>query len=187
MLNLWLCIGICAIIWIVNGIYIIHAIREKISSELFMHTGLSIFFCVLVLELTVGSDGPWKRFDISWLEIIGWVLYLPSTFLVIGSMVALKHRGKSKGSDFTETTIFIDKGIYGYIRQPMTLGLAIWSVGLLLVFQSVTAIVLCIISLFCFWMAARKESEYNISKFGDDYKAYMGKVPNWNLFKKKYN
>ncbi len=180
MFKLWLCIGICGIIWIVNGICIIHAIREKISCELYMHTGLSIFFCVLVLELTLGNNGAWERFDITWLQVIGWLLYAPSAFLVITSFIALRHRGKSKGSDFTETTKFIDKGIYGYVRQPMTLGLAIWSVALLFVFQSVPASVLCFISLFCFWMAARKESEYNIRKFGDDYKDYMKRVPMWN-------
>jgi protein-S-isoprenylcysteine O-methyltransferase Ste14 len=33
-------------------------------------------------------------------------------------------------------------------------------------------------------MAAGKESEYNIRKFGDDYAEYMKKVPMWNLFRK---
>lgn len=184
MLNLWLCIGICAIIWIFNGIYIIQAIKEKISSELYMHTGLSIFFCVLVLELTLGNNGTWNWFDVLWLQVIGWVLYIPSAYLVIGSIISLRHRGKSRGIDLTESTKFIDKGIYGFIRQPMTLGLAIWSIAFILVFQSLTASVLCIISLLCFWMAAKKESEYNIRKFGNDYNEYMNKVPMWNFFRK---
>ncbi len=178
--NILLCIGLCAIIWIFNGICMIHAIREKICSEFYMHTGLGIFFSVLVLELTLGNKGAWERFDITWLQVIGWVLYAPSAFLAITSFIALRHRGESKGSDFTETTKFIDKGIYGYVRQPMTLGLAIWSVALLFLFQSVLASVLCFLSLFCFWMAARKENEYNIRKFGDDYKEYMKRVPMWN-------
>lgn len=184
MLYLWLCIGICAIIWFVNGICIIHAIREKVSSEFYMHTGLSIFFCVMVLELTIGNNGAWNRLDSLWLKIIGFVLYLPSAFLVISSIIALRHRGKSKGADFTESTIIIREGIYGRIRQPMTLGLTIWSIAFILVFQSVPAVILCIISIFCFWMAARKESIYNIRKFGDNYESYMKHVPMWNLFRK---
>jgi protein-S-isoprenylcysteine O-methyltransferase Ste14 len=148
-----------------------------------MHIGLAIFLSVLVLELTLGNESVWNRFDIRWLQVIGWVLYLPSAFLVLGSIIALKHRGKSRGGDFTQTTRFINRGLYGYIRQPMTLGLAIWSVAFIFVFQSVLASVLCIISLYCFWMAARKESNYNIRKFGDDYKEYMKKVPMWNFLK----
>jgi protein-S-isoprenylcysteine O-methyltransferase Ste14 len=186
MLNFWLCIGICAIIWFANGIYIIKSIKEKISSEFYMHTGLSIFFCVMVLELTIGNDGGWNRLDSLWLQIIGFVLYLPSGFLVVSSIIALRHVGKSKGADFTESTIIIREGIYGRIRQPMTLGLAIWSIAFILVFQSVTAVILCIISIFCFWMAARKESIYNIRKFGDDYEAYIKRVPMWNLFRKPH-
>jgi len=184
MLNLWLCIGLCAIIWVVNGIYIIDAIREKISCEFYMHTGLSIFFCVMVLELTIGNNGAWNRLGSLWLQIIGFALYIPSGYLVISAIIALRHRGKSKGSDFTESTKIITEGLYGRIRQPMTLGLAIWSVAFILVFQSVPAIILSIISIFCFWMAARKESGYNIMKFGDDYEEYMKKVPMWNFSRK---
>ncbi|MBN1387418.1 MAG: hypothetical protein JW965_03175 [Bacteroidales bacterium] len=184
MLNLWLCIGLCAIILIVNGICIIHAIREKISSELYMHSGLSVFFSIMVLELTIGNNGAWNRLGSLWLQIIGFVLYLPSGYLVISSIIALRHRGKSKGADFTESTTIIKEGLYGRIRQPMTLGLAIWSVAFILVFQSLPTLVLSILSLFCFWMAARKESNYNIRKFGDDYEEFMKQVPMWNFFRK---
>ena len=184
MLNLWLCIGFCAIIWIFNGICFIHAIKEKIISELYMHIGLAIFLSVMVLELTLGNNDAWKRLDSLWLQITGFILYIPSGYLVITSMVALKQRGQPEGKDFTLTTIFIDKGIYLHIRQPMTLGLAIWCLAFIFVFQSILSLVLCVISMFCFWMAARKESDYNIRKFGDDYKAYMEKVPMWNLFRR---
>jgi len=146
-----------------------------------MHTGLSIFFSVMALELTIGNDGAWNRLDLLWMQILGFVLYLPSGYLVIASIIALRHRGKSKGSDFTETTTIIKEGLYGRVRQPMSLGLAIWSIAFILVFQSLPASVLCIISLLCFWMAARKESDYNIRKFGDEYKDYMKKVPMWNF------
>lgn len=149
-----------------------------------MHIGLAIFFSVMVMELTLGNNDAWQRLDSLWLQIVGFILYIPSAYLVITSVIALKHKGQPEGSDFTLTTVFIDKGIYGYIRQPMTLGLAIWSVAFILAFQSVPALILCIISLICFWMAARKESEYNIRKFGYEYKEYMEKVPMWNFLER---
>lgn len=186
MTSLLLCIGLCAVIWIFNGICLIHAVKEKIQSELYMHLGLSIFFSVMVLELTVGNDGAWRRLGLLWLQIAGFVLYLPSAYFVIFSVIDLKHRGKSKG-DFTQTTAIIKEGIYGQIRQPMTFGLALWSVAFIMVFQSMITAILCIISFFCFFIAARTESKYNIRKFGDDYKHYMKKVPMWNFLKSSDN
>jgi len=32
-------------------------------------------------------------------------------------------------------------------------------------------------------MASKKEDEFNITKFGDDYREYMQKVPMWNVLK----
>ena len=177
MLGIYLCISICTIIWIVNGIWLIQAAREHVTGEIYMHIGLGIFFSLLVLELTIGMHGAWTHFGISRLAVIGWILYIPSAILVFGSMIELKHKGKPKTADFTATTTFIDRGIYSLVRQPMTLGLAIWSIALVLVFQSILTVILGLISLFCFWMSARKESEYNIMKFGDTYKEYMEKVP----------
>lgn len=184
MLNTYICIAICTIVLIVNGICIIHAFRENITSEIFMHTGLTLFFGLLVIELTIGRNEIWSHYDVLWLKIIGWVLYIPSAILVISSMIALHKKGKPETADFTDSTLFIDSGIFGLIRQPMTLGLAIWSIGLVLVFQSLLAAVLGLLSIICFWISARKEHVYNIRKFGDSYREYMNKVPMWNIFSK---
>ena len=178
-----LCIGICAIIWIVNGRWIIQAIREQVTSEFYMHIGLGIFFTLLALELTLGTGNLWRQLHITWLTVVGFLLYITSGYLVASSMHALKHKGKPKTTDFTTSTTFIDTGIYRLVRQPMTLGIAIWSIALIFVFQSILSVILGIISLCCFWIAARKESEYDIRKFGNAYKEYMKKVPMWNIFK----
>ena len=182
--QIWLCIGLLAVIWIFNGYSIVHALRKKITAELYMHAGMGIFFSVMVLELTIGNAGAWESLDSLWLQVLGLVLYLPSGYLVITSVIALRHRGKARGTDFTESTELIKEGLYGRIRQPMSLGLAIWSLAFILVFQSVPATILSFISLFCFWMAARTESEHNTRKFGKEYKEYMDKVPMWNFFGK---
>jgi len=183
MLAIYLCIGICAIIWIVNGIWIRQAVKERITSEIYIHTGLSIFFTLLVFELTLGIRGSWMHLGVFWLALIGWILYIPSAYLVIASIHALKHKGRPETADPTATTTFIDTGVYSVVSQPMTLGMAIWSIALILVFQSILAVILGMESIFCFWMSARKEAEYNIRKFGDKYKEYIKKVPVWNIFK----
>ena len=179
-----LCVGICAIIWIVNGRYIIQATREHVTSEIYMHTGLALFFTLLTLELTLSTFELWEQLNIRWLTIVGWLLQIPSAYLIASSIHALMYKGKPKTTDFTATTTFIDSGIYGFVRQPMTLGMAMWSVALVLAFQSILAVILGVVSLFCFWISARKESEYDIRKFGNAYKEYMKKVPMWNILKR---
>jgi len=183
MLTIYLCISICVIIWIVNGIWLIQAVREHVTSEIYMHIGLGIFFSLLALELTVGMHGAWTHFGISWLALIGWILYIPSAILVFGSFIELKRKGKPETYDPSYTTTFVDTGVYGIIRQPITLGMAIWSIALILVFQSILSIILGLFVIFCCWVSARKESEYNTKKFGDKYREYMKRVPMWNIFK----
>lgn len=180
MYRYMLCIGICVFIWIINIRWIIHAVKEHITSEVYIHTGLSIFFTLLML----GIFKLWTQFDILWLQIIGLILYVPSAILVFGSMFGLKHKGKPDTSDPTATTTLVDTGVYRIVRQPMTLGMAIWSIALILVFQSILSVILGILSFFCFWMSARKEVEYNMKKFGDEYREYMKEVPIWNIFKR---
>jgi protein-S-isoprenylcysteine O-methyltransferase Ste14 len=178
-----LTVGICAVIWLVNGRWLIQAVRERVTSEIYMHFGLGIFFTLLTLELMLGNVGAWMRFDRWWLQIIGYLLYIPSGILVFSAMRELKRKGKSETGDFTATTALIDTGVYGLIREPMTLGLAIWSIALIILFQSLVALVLGAVSFLCFWMAARTEGEYNIRKFGDAYKEYRLRVPLWNIVK----
>ncbi len=177
------CIGICCFIWIINGRWIIQSAKEHITSEIYIHTGLGICLSILTFELTLGIFYMWIRFDILWLKISGFILYIPSAYLVIAAMHTLKRRGKSQKADFTATTVLINIGIYSVIRQPLTLGMAMWSIALILVFQSIFALILGVSSIICVRMSAIKEVEYNIKKFGDDYKRYLERVPLWNIFK----
>ena len=75
----------------------------------------------------------------------------------------------------------IEGTIFGIIRHPLYLGFALWGIGQILAIQSTISMILGIIVIFCAWMASRKEDEFNILKFGDDYREYMKKVPIWNV------
>ena len=184
MLIYIICIVICLLIIIANGIAIFHSVKHQIWSELFIHTGFIFYFCLLTIELTIGNEGIWSHFNIQWLKVVGFILYIPSAIFVISALISLKHKGKAESKiDPTASTKFIDTGIYGIVRQPLTLGMAIWSVALIFVFQSYLSLIPGLIALFCFWMSARKEHEYNIKKFGVVYQEYMNKVPMWNFFR----
>ncbi len=175
-----LCAAICIAVWVINGKWLVEGKREHNLSELYEHSGLGIFFTLLTLELTIGSMLG-TQFDVLWLQIIGSILYIPSAFLVASSITTLRHKGKPEGPDPLATTTPIDTGIFRVVRHPLYLGTALWSIALMLVFQSIISVVLGGIAIFCFRMASKKEDEFNLRKFGDSYAEYMKRVPRWDV------
>ncbi|MEA1965266.1 MAG: isoprenylcysteine carboxylmethyltransferase family protein [Candidatus Aerophobetes bacterium] len=172
---------ICAIIWVFFlGILIPERRGKRIVSEIYGHCGISFFLTSLVLGL--GNVGT--QYDVFPLRIIGFILYLPAAFLVISPAVALKQKGKPKSRDLTTTTELVDTGIYQIVRHPMSLGMAIGAIGLMLTFQSLLSIMLGILAIFCLRIYSKKEDTFNIEQFGDSYREYMERVPMWNIFER---
>lgn len=181
MIRYVLCFFVCAVIWAVNVKEIIEGWNEGATSEIYMHTGLGVFLSLATIEWSLGIFRIWPRFDIFWLKATGFVLFIPSAFLVGASHYFLKQKGKTRTSKLSTTTVLVKIGIYRFVRQPMTLGMAIWSLALIMNFQSILSMILGAISLLCFWLSAVKENEYNIKKFGDAYNEYIKNVPMWNI------
>lgn len=173
--------GLLAAIWAFNIRWIAHALREGIRSELCMHLGLGLFFTMAVVELILGSSAPWARFDSRAARVIGLILFLPAAALVIAAMLALHHSGRAR--NLTESVRLVTTGIFRLLRQPMTLGIALWSLALVLLFQSLFSACLGAATATLMWLAARTEMEYNRRKFGQAYTEYARTVPMWNIFK----
>jgi protein-S-isoprenylcysteine O-methyltransferase Ste14 len=179
MLTYIICGVICLFIWVVS---LIPAIKERFASEIYGHTGMALFFTLLVLGFGIprlGNIFP----DILWIEIIGYVLFIPAAFLVASSFHCLFRKGKARTLSPSDKMTLVDTGIYGVVRHPMLLGMAVWSFALILVFQSALSVVLGISAIVLSWMAAREEDKINQKKFGTSYKKYMTMVPRWNAFK----
>lgn len=179
MLTYIICGVICLFIWVAS---LIPAIKERLASEIYGHIGMALFFSLLVLGFGIPQLGNIFH-DILWLEIIGYVLFVPAAFLVAYSFYCLFRRGKARTLAFADKMNLVDTGIYGVVRHPMLLGMAVWSFALILVFQSALAVVLGISVIVLSWMAAREEDKINPKKFGSSYKKYMARVPRWNAFK----
>jgi protein-S-isoprenylcysteine O-methyltransferase Ste14 len=170
-----------AIIWVVNMRWLFQALRRRIRSELFMHLGLGLFLSIVAVELILGSAAPWVRLNNCAARVVGLILYLPSSALVIASFLALHRSGRAR--DMTESIRLVTTGVFGLLRQPMTLGIALWSLALVLVFQSLLSLCLAAATAVLMWLAARTEAVYNQRKFGQAYAEYARKVPMWNIFK----
>jgi len=169
---------ICAIIWIFfTGILIPERKGKRIISEIYGHCGMSFILSSLVLGL--GKVGT--HYDIFPLKMIGFALFIPAVFLIVSPIIALKGRGKPKSKDFTTTTSLVTTGIYQIVRHPMSLGMVIGAIGLMLTFQSILSVILGTAAIFCLYIYSKKEDTFNIEQFEDSYKEYMKKVPMWNI------
>jgi len=170
---------ICACIWI--G-FILHWITGSIPKhrifEIF--AGCSISICLTLLIF--GLFGWYQQAISQVLQVIGIALICITIALALITFITLKIKGKPK-KGVENTTVLIEGTIFSMARHPLYLGFALWGFGQILAIQSIISLILGVIAVFCSWIAAKKEDEYNLKKFGDSYRKYMQKVPMWNLIK----
>ena len=177
MIELWAYIIIAGIWLFIIFKWLIPVIKKREFHEVYAAFGMGIMFSLIVLLSMV-----WGAGDISPLVYCGLALYIPAAAFVILSFISLKHQGKPE-SGWEPTTVLIESGVFGIVRHPLFLGSAIFTLGFILVIQSILSAVLGVVAIFCLWMASKGEDAYNIDKFGDGYKKYMERVPMWNFFK----
>jgi len=170
---------ICAGIWIC---FILHWITGSIPKRRFfeVYAGCSISICLTLLIF--GLFGWYQKAISPVLQVTGSVLTCMTVVLALITFVTFRSKGKPE-KKIEETTVLIEGTIFGIIRHPLYLGFALWGIGQILAIQSTISMILGIIAIFCAWMASKKEDEFNILKFGDDYREYMKKVPMWNVLK----
>ena len=170
---------ICTGIWI--G-FILHWITGSIPKHRIfeIYAGCSISICLTLLIF--GLFGWYQNVTLPVLQVIGSILVFITIALALITFITFKSKGKPK-KGVEETTVLIEGTIFGVVRHPLYLGFALWGIGQILAIQTVVSTRLGSVAIFCSWMAAKKEDEYNIKKFRDSYMEYMKKVPMWNIFK----
>jgi protein-S-isoprenylcysteine O-methyltransferase Ste14 len=181
MVRYWILGALLAVIWSFNLRWLIQALHRGIRSELFTHLGLGIFLSLPAVEWTLSGAAPWGRLGVRAARIVGLLLFCPSSALVIAALWALHHHGRAR--DLTESERLVTAGVFRWLRQPMTLGVALWSLALVLLFQSLFSLCLAAAAAALMWLAARAEMEDNLRKFGQAYAEYARRVPMWNIFK----
>jgi protein-S-isoprenylcysteine O-methyltransferase Ste14 len=173
--------GLLAVVWAFNIRWIVHGLQKGIRNETFMHLGLGLFLTMVVMELVLGSAAPWVRLNSGAARIVGLILFLPAGALLIATFLALHRSGRAR--DLTESVRLVTTGVFRLLRQPMTLGIALWSLALVLLFQSLFSVCMAAATAVLMWLAASTEMEYNRRKFGQAYTEYARTVPMWNIFK----
>ena len=124
--------------------------------------------------------------DVLQIEILAYVgvaLYVLSgiVFGVLPIVEFRKKGGVKKGATYIQTTKLVDSGIYSIVRHPQYITFILWAIAGMLLFQHWIIIILGIpIIPLTFFDLMRADKEL-IKKFGEDYKAYMKRVPRANF------
>jgi len=117
------------------------------------------------------------------LFIIGWVVWAFGMVLVMAPIVMFPRRGGvPKDKSFVNTTRLVDTGIYAVVRHPQyTGGICAIFLTTFLWYPHWLFGVMGVAGALVIYMSCREEDQHLIEKFGDDYRAYMKKVPGMNF------
>jgi protein-S-isoprenylcysteine O-methyltransferase Ste14 len=116
--------------------------------------------------------------------ILGSVAWVFGMVLIMAPIVMFPRRGGvPKGKSFVSTTRLVDTGIYAVVRHPQyTGGVYAIFITTFLLYPHWLFGVLGAIGTVVIYLGCREEDQRLIQKFGDDYVAYMKRVPGMNIF-----
>ena len=124
--------------------------------------------------------------DVSQIESLAYVgggLY-PVSGIVFGMLPVMEFRKKGgvrKGKSYIHTTTLVDTGIYSIVRHPQYVTFILWALAGMLLFQHWIVIVLGIPIIPLTYFDLFRADKDAIAKFGDEYEAYMKRVPRANF------
>jgi protein-S-isoprenylcysteine O-methyltransferase Ste14 len=124
--------------------------------------------------------------EISQIEILAYAgvgLYV-SSGMILGLLPVFEFRkkgGVQKGQSYIHTTKLVDTGIYSVVRHPQYVTYIMWAFSGMLLFQHWIVILLGVPVIPLTYIDLIKADKACTERFGDDYKAYMKKVPRANF------
>jgi len=157
-----------------------------VSKKSFSWIGLVPVTFVSILFISQIIVGLYLLSGVSQIEILAYVgvgLYVFSG-LIFGSLPVIEFRKKGrvrKGRSYIHTTKLVDTGIYSIVRHPQYVTFILWAIAGMLLFQHWIVVLLGIPIFPLTYIDLITADKDAIQKFGDDYKAYMKKVPRANF------
>jgi protein-S-isoprenylcysteine O-methyltransferase Ste14 len=104
--------------------------------------------------------------------------------IVFGALPVFEFRkkcGVQKGQSYIHTTKLVDTGIYSVVRHPQYVTFIMWAISGMLLFQHWIVILLGVPVIPLTYIDLIRADKACVERFGDDYKAYMKKVPRANF------
>ena len=143
-------------------------------------TLVTIFF---ISQIIVGI---YLLSEVSQIQILAYAgvgLYVVSG-LVFGWLPVIEFRKKGelrKGKSYIHTTKLVDTGIYSIVRHPQYVTFILLAIADMLLFQHWIIVLLGIPVVPLTYIDLIRADNSAIEKLGDDYRAYMKKVPRANF------
>jgi len=141
---------------------------------------------VSILFISQIIVGIYLLSSVSQIQILAYVgagLYVFSG-LVFGWLPIVEFRkkgGVGKGQSYIYTTQLVDTGIYSIVRHPQYVTFILWAIAGMLLFQHWIVVVLGIPIVPLTYIDLIRADRNALAKFGEDYKAYMKRVPRANF------
>ncbi|UCC48763.1 MAG: isoprenylcysteine carboxylmethyltransferase family protein [Gemmatimonadota bacterium] len=116
------------------------------------------------------------------LRYIGVLFGVSAIFLIFVPMLTLRRYGRVEpGKDYMQTTIVVERGPFSFVRHPQYLAYMFISVTFMLATQHWLVIALGVPAIALFYLYTLSEEVRLKEKFGEQYEAYMARVPRFNL------
>jgi protein-S-isoprenylcysteine O-methyltransferase Ste14 len=147
------------------------------------HVRVTFIILLFLSQIVVGIYLLSEVLQNEILAYIGVGLYVFSG-IVFGALPVFEFRKKGgvrKGQSYIHTTKVVDTGIYSVVRHPQYLTFIMWGIAGMMLFQHWIVIIIGIPIIPLTYVDLIKADKDAIEKFGDDYKAYMKKVPRANF------
>jgi protein-S-isoprenylcysteine O-methyltransferase Ste14 len=141
---------------------------------------------VTILFISQIIIGSYLLSGVSQIEILAYVgvgLYFFSG-LVFGLLPVFEFRkkgGVKKGKSYIHTTQLVDTGIYSVVRHPQYVTFMLWAIAGMLLFQHWIVVLLGVPIFPLTYIDLMTADKDAIEKLGDDYRAYMKRVPRANF------
>jgi protein-S-isoprenylcysteine O-methyltransferase Ste14 len=130
--------------------------------------------------------GVYLASEVAQIEILAYAgvgLYVFSG-IVFGWLPVIEFRrkgGVKEGKSYIYTTKLVDSGIYSVVRHPQYVTFILFAISGMLLFQHWIVILLGVPIIPLTYIDLIKADKDAIEKFGDDYRAYVKKVPRMNF------
>jgi protein-S-isoprenylcysteine O-methyltransferase Ste14 len=159
--------------------WLICAIRDRVAFEVEMGLGVGSLWAAAFTPVFFG-ELPTLVPLTPVVSLVGWALLCFSTGMFVIAMFSLRQGGKPTAG-WENTTELTKRGIHGLVRHPMQLSGIVGTCGMILVNPTLPVLVFSAVSATCFALGVQAEDQFNLTKFGEPYRAYMEQVPALNL------
>jgi len=104
---------------------------------------------------------------------LGFMLPISNSIIIVGTLLIVfgwKEIFRTKGQ-------LVTTGIYGHVRHPQYLGLLVLTIGINVLWMTISTILLWPILAILYYRLAKEEEKRMEEKFGEEYQRYKSKVP----------